>query len=214
VSSVVIADDHPAALAGLRAILESGGFAVAAAVETGGAAVDAALRVRPDLCVLDVHMPDGGIAAAAQISSALPDTHIVMLTASFDEDELIDSVRAGANGYLLKDMNPERFVPAMRGVLAGEAAIPRALVSRIVSDMRHGGKRRVTLPDGRAEGLTDREHDVLWLLGQGRATQHIAHELGISAVTARRHISTLIAKLGVGDREAAAALARGATGRR
>ncbi|MFL5818285.1 MAG: response regulator transcription factor, partial [Conexibacter sp.] len=134
--SVLIADDHAAARAGVRAALERGGFVVCAEASDGRGAVEAALRERPDACVLDVHMPGGsGIEAAAEIAGQLPGTAIAMLTVSADEDDLFAAIQAGAVGYLLKDVDPERLPFALAGVLAGEAAIPRPLVGRIVAEL-------------------------------------------------------------------------------
>ena len=116
---VVIADDHAPTRAGVRQALEADGCQVLAALPDGPKAVAAALELRPDVCLLDIHMPGGGVQAAAQITAALPETSVVMLTASRDDDDLFDALRAGASGYLLKDMDPDRLGAALRGVMAG-----------------------------------------------------------------------------------------------
>src|SRR6185436_9962129 len=104
--TVLIADDHAAARAGVRTALEHGGFVVCAEASDGPGAVDAALRERPDACLLDVHMPGGcGIEAAAEIAARLPGTAIAMLTVSADEEDLFAAIQAGAVGYLLKDVD-------------------------------------------------------------------------------------------------------------
>jgi DNA-binding NarL/FixJ family response regulator len=122
---VLIADHHPATRAGVRAVLEDDGFEVCAEAADAGAAVKAALRERPDLCLVDVQVPGNGIAATQAIVSSLPDTAVVMLSASHNDDDLFDAIRAGAVGYLPKGTRPERLPHALRGVLAGEAALPR-----------------------------------------------------------------------------------------
>ncbi len=102
-------------------------------------AVDAATRERPDLCLLDIRMPGSGIAAAWEITARLPETKVVMLTVSRDDDDLFAALRAGASGYLLKDTDPARLAHALDDVLAGEAAIPRSLVARLAEEFRERG---------------------------------------------------------------------------
>ena len=203
---VLIADDHAAARAGVRGALERGGFVVCAEVSSGPEAVEAALRERPEACLLDVHMPGGsGIDAAAEIAERLPGTAIAMLTVSADEEDLFAAIQAGAAGYLLKDVDPERLPHALAGVLAGEAAIPRPLVGRIVAELGERRRRRVPLAHGGAE-LTPREWEILELLHAGASTADVAARLGVSQVTVRRHVSTALAKLRVPDRAGAFAL--------
>ncbi|MGN6190347.1 MAG: response regulator [Conexibacter sp.] len=210
--TVLIADDHAAARAGVRAALERGGFAVCAEASSGPEAVQAALRERPDACLLDVHMPGGGgIDAAAEIAERLPGTAIAMLTVSADEEDLFAAIQAGAVGYLLKDVDPERLPHALAGVLAGEAAIPRPLVGRIVAELGERRRRRVPLARGGAE-LTPREWEILELLHGGATTAQVAERLNVSQVTVRRHVSTVLRKLRVEDRRGAFALLDGLRG--
>jgi len=205
--TVLVTDDHAPTRAGVRAVLAEDSFEVVAEAATADAAVAAALHARPDVCVLDIHMPGGGIAAAARISERLPDTVVVMLTVSREDEDLFAALRAGAAGYLLKDMDPARLAPALRGVLAGEAALPRTLVARVVEEFRTA-ERRPSLPLVRRRGarLTSREWEVLELLRELRTTAEIAHRLGLSAVTVRRHIASILAKLRVPDRREMARL--------
>jgi two-component system, NarL family, nitrate/nitrite response regulator NarL len=127
---VLIADDHPPTRQSVRASLEAGSCDAIAEAATADAAVAAALELKPDVCLLDIHMPGSGIAAAARITQELPDTAVIMLTASRDDEDLFAALRAGASGYLLKDMDPNRLCPAMHGVLAGEAVLPANSCSR------------------------------------------------------------------------------------
>jgi DNA-binding NarL/FixJ family response regulator len=206
---VLIADDHAAARAGVRGALQQGGFVVCAEASNGPEAVEAALRERPDACLLDVHMPGGdGIDAAAEIAERLPGTAIAMLTVSPDEEDLFAAIQAGAVGYLLKDVDPQRLPFALAGVLAGEAAIPRQLVGRIVAELGGRRRRRVPLARGGAE-LTPREWEILELLHGGASTADVAARLGLSQVTVRRHVSTVLRKLRVPDRRGAFALLDG-----
>jgi len=201
--TVLVADDHAPTRAGVRDALGDDGFTVVAEAAGADAAVELALRERPDVCLLDVHMPGGGIAAAARITENLPESAVVMLTVSRDDEHLFAALRAGAAGYLLKDMDPARLAPALRGVVAGEAAVPRTLVARVVEEFR-SSERRPSLPLVRRRGarLTPRESEVIELLRERLTTAEIAHRLGLSAVTVRRHISSILAKLQVPDRRA------------
>lgn len=174
-------------------------------------AVAAAVSERPDLCLLDVHMPGGGIRAAGEISARLPACSVVMLTVSRNDSDLFDSLRAGAAGYLLKDTDPNRLPHALRGVMAGEAAIPRTLVARVLDEVRaKGQRRRLARIGSRGVELTSREWEVLDMLAQELSTVQIAERLFVSPVTVRRHVSSILAKLQVGDRVSAVRLFRDA----
>jgi DNA-binding NarL/FixJ family response regulator len=203
---VLIADDHAAARAGVRESVEDGGFVVCAEAANAQDAIDLALREHPDVCLLDVHMPGEGIRAATEISAALPDCAVVMLTVSRNDSDLFHSFRAGAAGYLLKDTDPCRLPDALRGVIAGEAAVPRALVARLIHEFRDRATRRLPTPGGRGVELTSREWEVLDLMAEGLTTAQIALRLFVSPVTIRRHISSIVEKLGVPDRGAAVRL--------
>ncbi|MDX6555164.1 MAG: hypothetical protein QOD86_1359 [Miltoncostaeaceae bacterium] len=201
---VVIADDHAVMRDGVRAALEAGGFTVCADVGTGPAALAAALEHRPDVCLLDVNMPGGGIVAAQAIAERVPEATVVMLTVSRDDTDLFDALKAGAAGYLLKDIDPNRLPDALRSVLAGEAVLPRALVARMVDEFDARRRRRFAVRRGPGgEELTEREWEVLELMRDGRDTREIADRLGISPVTVRRHSGELLRKLRVPDRAAA-----------
>jgi DNA-binding NarL/FixJ family response regulator len=201
---IVLADDHATARLGVRLALEDGGFHVVAEADDARGAVEAALEHRPDLCVLDVYMPGGGIAAAAELTEALPEMPVVMLTVSTTNEDLFEALRAGACGYLLKDTDPQRLPVALRAVLDGEAPLPRVLTARLITEFRRrGAERRIPSAEGDLITLSERESEVLDLLRTELSTKQIAHRLGISPVTVRRHISELLRKLQVSDRDAA-----------
>jgi two-component system nitrate/nitrite response regulator NarL len=130
--TVLLADDHRLVRLSVREDLEQAGFRVCAEAGTAGEAIDAAIRENPDLCLLDVSMPGGGLFAAAEIRRHLPAARVVMLTASDNEEHFLEAVRAGACGYLLKDGDPLRFPTALRDVLAGVPAFPRRLTRPLV----------------------------------------------------------------------------------
>lgn len=201
---VVLADDHAPTRAGVRIALEGAGVTVCAEAASAAGAIDATLTEKPDACLLDVHMPGSGIHAAEMIKGRLPDVLVLMLTVSSEDDDLFDALRAGASGYLLKDMDPAELPSALRGALVGEAALPGRLTSRIVAELnRRGGHRSLVLPDRPGVELTPREWDVLDLLRAGLATREIAGRLFVSPVTVRRHRSDIFRKLGVSSLEEA-----------
>ena len=203
--TVLLADDQVATRIGVRRVLEAHGLRVVAEAANAAEAVEAALIHRPVVCLLAVRMPGNGIAAAEQITSALPDTKIVMLTASSRDEDLFGALRAGAVGYLLKSTSAERLPYAIRGVLQGEAALPRELTAHLLQEFRAGGRRR-NLPlaaTGSGVELTAREFEVLQLFRQRKRTAEIAAALHISEVTVRRHISAIVHKLEVPDRKSA-----------
>ena len=207
---VVIADDHPPTRTGVREALEKETCIVVAEAASAGEAVAAAREHAPDVCLLDINMPGSGIAAAAEITHTMPGVAVVMLTASRDDEDLFSALRAGASGYLLKDMDPARIGPALRGVLAGEAVLPRWLVLKVVDQFRATPRRRIVVPNRPAAAqLTEREAEVLDLMAGGRSTQEIADRLFLAPVTVRTHISAILKKLRVSDRKAAIRLARG-----
>jgi len=172
--------------------------------------VQAAVRERPDVCLLDIRMPGSGLAAAWEIAARRPQAKIVMLTVSDDDTALFAALRAGAHGYLLKTMDLKRLPSALHGVCSGEAAMPRALVARVLERF-HGRepRRRPFVANEAAERrLTSREWEVLELLTRERSTAEIAETLVLSASAVRAHITSIVRKLDVADRAAAAELFR------
>ena len=204
---VLVADDHPPTRARVRAALEGHGFAVCAEAADASTALAAATREHPHVCLLDIHMPGGGIHAAADITAALPDTAVVMFTVSRSDADLFDALRAGASGYLLKDTDPARLPLALQGVLDGEAALPRNLVTRLVEEFRQRGRRkRLPLRGRQGVELTSREWEVLEFMRDGLTTAEMAERLYVSKVTVRTHVSSILKKLRVPDRAAAVRL--------
>jgi two-component system nitrate/nitrite response regulator NarL len=204
---VVIADRDAPTRAGIRIALEEDGFVISAEEDTGEGAVAAALGDPPDVCLVDVHVPGGGIEAAAAIRSNLPQTHVVLLTAARNDNDLFAALEAGASGYLLKETNPARLGAALRGVIHGEAALPRELTGRLIREFRaraRSGEARLVRPG--KDDLTRREWEVLDCLCDGLSTKATAQRLFISETTVRRHIGSILRKLHVTTRQAAVAL--------
>jgi DNA-binding NarL/FixJ family response regulator len=208
---VLIADDHAPTRADVRRVLtREVGFEVCAEVADAAAAVRAALRERPDLCLLDLCMPGGGLASVWELSARLPETKIVILTVSDDDADLFAALRSGADGYLLKTMNLGRLPDTLRGVFRGEAAMQRTHVTRILEHFRHRDPRW-RQPVGGGAGrwrLTSREWEILDLLAQGRSTGEMAERLVISSTAVRVHVAAIVRKLDVPDRAAAVELFR------
>ena len=203
---VVIADSHPPTRAGVRLALEDDGFIVCTEEQTAPDAVAAALRDMPDVCLLDVDMPGGPIEAAATIRSQLPHTQVVMLSAAANDADLFSALEAGASGYLLKEMNPAQLGRTLRAALRGEAALPRVLTTRLIEEFR-ARTRQPSLTRRSEKDLTAREWEVLDCLCEGLSTRRIAKRLFISQTTVRRHISSILKKLDVPSRQAAAKVA-------
>ena len=202
--TIVIADDHQVTRLGVRMALMRGGFEVVGEAADGDGAVSAVVRERPDVCLLDVDMPGGGIETARRLAEAAPATSVVMLTISTNTEDLLEALRAGAVGYLPRDTSPDRLPAALCGVLKGEAALPRTLVGRVLQEFRAFTTANATNPVrvGTVQ-LTPRESEILRMLGSGLRTVEVAELLSLSPVTVRRHVSAGVAKLGVADRDAA-----------
>jgi two-component system nitrate/nitrite response regulator NarL len=205
---VLVADDHAPTREDVRAAVEADPrFTVVAVAGDAADAIAAALRERPDVALLDMRMPGGGAAAAWEITARLPATRAVMLTVSRSDEDLFAALRAGAAGYLLKDMPFDSLGDELAGVLEGRVALPPELVARLVEEFRDSAPRRRALV-GSAAGaqLTSREWQVLDFLRQGLPTSEIARRLFVSPATVRSHVAAVLRKLRVPDREAAIAL--------
>lgn len=201
---VLLADDHAPTRTGVRMALEAAGHEVCAEAADAPSAVAAALRERPDVCVLDVEMPGGGIRAASDVTAQLPGTQVLMLTVSSRGDDLCDALRAGARSYVLKDTDPRRLARAVEATAEGDAVLSGVLTLRLVEELRRvGGRAAVTLDAGRTASLTPREWEVLDLMIEGLSTSRIAKRLALSPVTVRRHLSLAMDRLGVSSREEA-----------
>jgi two-component system, NarL family, nitrate/nitrite response regulator NarL len=181
--------------------LEADGFIT---VEAGDAAQAVALatRLQPDICLIDVELPGGGLNAIARIAKTAPGTLIVVLSGSDRPSDVVAAVTRGASGYLLKGLSGERLASTLRAAFAGEPAVSRSLVPHLVAEIRRESVRRLTLREG-AVTLTPREWEVGEMLVAENSTAEIADRLGVSPVTVRRHVSQLVRKLGAANREEA-----------
>jgi DNA-binding NarL/FixJ family response regulator len=203
---VLIADDQTMLRAGIRFALEADGFDVVAETSRGDDAIALAERMRPDLCLVDVLIPHGAVRVIRELRRTVPDALVVVLATSVSDDDLFTMLIAGASGLLPKETPSDRLAPTLRGVLAGQAALTRRMTATLIREFR-GCRRQTRVARDRAlsagQLLTDREAEVLELLANGNATSQIAGELRISDVTVRRHVSTIVRKIGAADRSAA-----------
>ena len=204
----VIADDDPFARRVIKDVLTESGVLVIAEARSGREAVEFALYYRPDVVIMDVVMPElDGILATRRILKVIPDQLVIVLTGIDEDDELgLLALRAGAAGFLSKDVDINALPRTLTGVRAGEAAISRRLTRRVIEQLRSApgvsyGMRPVKSP------LTTREWEVIDLLKATRSTDEIAAELVLSTETVRSHVKNILRKLKVRSREDAVAAA-------
>lgn len=213
---LLIADDHDLVREGLLAVLEGEpDLRVVGEARNGKEALEMSRQVHPDLVLMDVRMPEmDGLAATRAIKEELPQTSVVMVTMHENPDYLLEAIRAGAAGYILKDAAGERLVEAVRRTLEGEVPLNEGLAMELLqrlageqqrqggggSSLREERKRPAPMP----KGITPREAEVLRLLAQGRTNPQIAQDLTVSRGTVKIHVQNIIAKLGVSDRTQAA----------
>jgi two-component system, NarL family, response regulator LiaR len=197
---VLIVDDHAVVREGLRTFLElQEGIEVAGEASDGHDAIVAAERLRPDVVLMDLVMPNlDGVGAMRELRQRVPGARVIVLTSFLDDERLLPAVRAGAAGYLLKNVQPQELARAIRTAAAGEALLDPAVAARLVEALEEDGR------DTHAEQLTPREREVLALIGRGYANKRIALELGIAEKTVKTHVGNVLSKLGVSDRTQAA----------
>ena len=200
---VLIVDDHSVVREGLRAFLElQAGLEVVGEAADGVEAIEAGARLRPDVILMDLVMPQlGGVAAMRRLREQVPGARIIVLTSFLDDDKLLPALRAGAAGYLLKNAEPHEIVRAVRAAHAGEALLDPVVAARLVETL--------AADDGQEplDRLTPREREVLVLIGRGYSNKRIANELELSEKTVKTHVGHVLAKLGVTDRTQAAVVA-------
>jgi DNA-binding NarL/FixJ family response regulator len=199
---LLIVDDHDLARAGLRSMLSGErGLEVVAEATGGQQAVTLCQRLQPDLVLMDVRMPDlDGLAATSAIKAGCPTTSVVMVTMHENVDYLLEALKAGAAGYVLKSATKQELVETIRQVLRGESALQPALAAQLLRRFAAEPPR----PTNPVERLTPREREVLALIAQGQTNQQISRALTLSLSTIKTHVEHIIAKLGVSDRTQAA----------
>lgn len=210
---VLIADDEPMIRAGVRAVLATDpDIEVVAEAVDGHDAVDQARRHRPAVAVLDIRMPGiNGIDAAAEIRSTVPTTSVIMLTTFGEDDYILQALGGGAAGFLIKSGDPEELIAGVRAVAEGAAYLSPKVAARVVAHLASTGAgtlagRRSTARD-RVAALTAREREVLAFLGSGLSNGQIARRLHVVEGTVKAHVSSILGRLGVDNRAAAAVVA-------
>lgn len=200
---ILIVDDHSIMREGLKAVLiKQEDFSIVGEASDGAEAVKKALKLHPDVITMDVRMPYSGLQATIDIMQALPETKILILTVSETEADLVESVKVGARGYLLKGMDAEELVAAVRTVAAGGAIFTPSIAAKLLDDFRadlNKNTEDVT--------LTSREEDVLALVANGASNKEIAASLTISEPTVKAHLRNVLSKLHLKNRSQAAVYA-------
>jgi DNA-binding NarL/FixJ family response regulator len=205
---VLLADDDMIVRTGVRMILEAEpDIEVVGEASSGRDAVELTRRLRPDVVLLDIEMPGvDGIEACRAINSSTDDSHVVMLTTFQSDEYLFDSLRAGASGFLLKRSPPEELLNAVRVVAAGEGLLASSVTVRLIDEFVRRAPT-AQLDQGRIGLLTEREVEVLRLVGLGRNNREIADTTHMSESTAKTHLKRILMKLGLRDRVAAVVFA-------
>jgi DNA-binding NarL/FixJ family response regulator len=198
---VVVVDDHELFRSGLATMLGARGVAVAGTADSGETALDVVERVRPDVVLMDLGLPGmSGVEATDRLTSTYPDVSVVVLTVLAEEADLMDAILAGASGYLLKDASIDHVIEGVVACARGESLIAPQLAGKLLRRIR---SRRPQIGDRRPR-LTEREHEVLELMIEGRDNAEIAKALYISQNTVKKHVSRILTELGVDNRVQAA----------
>ena len=203
---VMVIDDHTLFRSGLSELLERRGIEVCAAVGDGEEGCRLAVELEPDVVLLDLRMPElDGLSVLERLAALGAGCAVVMLTTSSDERDLVTSLRSGARGYLLKDMEPEHLVDALAAVVDGETVVAPEMTS-VLARVVKGGTVESGLPD-RFSSLTPREREILRHLAEGQSNKEIARALGITDGTVKLHVRSVLRKLEVRSRVEAAVIA-------
>jgi len=199
---VLIADDHPLFRDGLRSLLEARGIDVVAEARNGREAVEQAKRLKPDVALMDLNMPElGGLDATRLISAEQPEVKVVVLTASEDDADLFEAIKSGAQGYLFKNLDSAEFFRLLDGVAQGEPALTPGLARKLLGEFARPPAPAATTTPPEAQSLTEREREVLHLLVQGvTSNRDLAQRLVVTENTVKYHLRNILDKLHVQNR--------------
>ncbi|KAF3468959.1 response regulator transcription factor [Streptomyces sp. Tu 3180] len=206
---VFLLDDHEVVRRGVHDLLDDEpDISVVGEAATAEQALVRVPALRPQVAVLDVRLPDGdGVSVCRELRSGLPDLACLMLTSFDDEEALLDSIMAGASGYVLKQIRGSDLVEAVRTVARGQSLLDPSATARLMARLRGGRPREKEEEPDALPGLTDREREILALVGEGLTNRQIGLRLYLAEKTVKNHISRLLAKLGVERRIQAAVIA-------
>lgn len=200
---IMIVDDHAILREGLKVVLSrESDFRIIGEAADGSEAVKKAMKLHPDVIVMDIRMPYSGLQATMDITQALPETKILMLTVSETEADLVESVKAGARGYMLKGMGAEELVAAVRTVAAGGAIFTPSIAAKFLDEFKADLNK-----DTDNASLTSREMEVLALVANGASNKEIAQKLDVSEPTIKAHLRNILSKLHMKNRSQAAVYA-------
>lgn len=203
---VLIIDDHALFRVGLKGLLEQRNIEIVGVAADGAEGIELAKTSNPDIILLDLRMPGmGGLEVLKKIREESQSTPVVMLTTSNEEADLIKSLRSGAQGYLLKDMEPDELVGALRDIEKGKSVVAQDLTDALARMVQ--GETTIEDDEGPFSTLTPREHEILCLLADGQSNKLIARNLGISDGTVKLHVKAILRKLGIHSRVEAAVIA-------
>lgn len=204
---IVVADDHPLYREGVaRSLADDAAFAVVGQAADADAAVELVQRASPDIVLLDLSMPAGGGISALRRIMSLPVTpKVAMLTVSEEDDDVMQALKAGAVGYILKGVGSRELVSIVKDVARGQSYVSPALAARILNAMREGGARRAENP---LDDLSKREEDILKLVAEGKSNKEVGRALDLQEKTVKHYMTTILQKLHVRNRVEAAVMAR------
>lgn len=206
---VLIVDDHTLFRKGLMNLLQQQkGIEVVGEAKDGEEGIQMAQKLHPDVILMDVKMPRcNGIKATQAIREVLPDTHIIMLTVSEEDEDLFSAVKAGARGYLVKNVEPDQLIKAIHLLAKGEAVIPHSMASKLLSEFTHVAHKAEARAESSLRPLTPRENEILQLLAKGDRNKEIGNALCISEHTVKIHLKNILKKLHMNNRIQAAVYA-------
>ncbi|HEY4485528.1 MAG TPA: response regulator transcription factor [Nitrospiria bacterium] len=206
---ILIVDDHTLFRKGLSSLLQQQkGIEVVGEARDGEEGVRMARSLSPDVILMDVNMPVmTGIQAAQEIRENLPESHIIMLTVSEEDEHLFSAIKAGARGYLIKNVEPDQLIKAIHKMARGEAVIPHAMASKLLNEFSQISHRSDTPPARDLKPLTVREKEVLQILAHGDSNKEIGNALCISEHTVKIHLKNILKKLHMNNRIQAAVYA-------
>lgn len=199
---VLIADDHPLILEGLWSLLErQEGIEVVGKASDGPEAVDLALELEPDVILMDIRMPgQDGVEATRRIRHASPHIRVIILTVYEDDASIFSAIKAGACGYILKDVDTDQLIDSIRRAARGESLIHPAIAARVLEEFTRLTREQDRMAPDLFQQLTKREVEILHLLAEGLSNKEIAFRLSISEKTVKNHLSSIFSKLQVNDR--------------
>ncbi len=205
---ILVVDDHSLFRKGLKSLLDGEpGLKVVAEATNGREAIEKTRHHEPDIILMDLSMPEmNGLEATRRIKEEMPNARIVILTVEEKDENLFEAVKSGAQGYLLKKIEPQALFDTIRGVLRGEASISRVMASKLMEEFSRQASVS-PLPEARAMALTGREKEILILVSQGKSNKEIATTISVAENTVKNHLKNILEKLHLENRVQAATYA-------